>query len=70
MAKFAMNIRRKRMMNAEWILKTTKILLLTILIVLVANTQTVILKKLDKLIELNTPECINVVPDKPLMEEK
>ena len=57
------------MMNAEWILKTTKILLLTILIVLVANTQTVILKKLDKLIELNTPECINVVPEKVLIEK-
>lgn len=57
------------MTNAEWILKTTKILLLTILIVLIANTQTVILKKLDKLIELNTPECINIVPEKVLIEK-
>ena len=57
------------MTNAEGILKTTKILLLTILIVLIANTQTVILKKLDKLIELNTPECINVVPEKVLIEK-
>lgn len=28
-----------------------------------------IYKQIDKLIELNTPEYINVVPDKPLLEK-
>lgn len=59
------------MTNAEWTLKATKILLITIFIALVANTQIVISKKLDKLIELNTPEAIQlIVPDKPLLEDK
>ena len=28
------------------------------------------IERLDKLIELNTPEYVNVIPDKPLLEAK
>lgn len=42
------------------------IMQLVLLLIGLANVD----KKLDKLIEVNTPEYINVVPDKPLLEGK
>lgn len=59
------------MKNAEWIIMMSELILTTILIVLVAITQISIAKKLDKLIELNTPEAIQlIVPEKPLLENR
>ena len=58
------------MTNTEWVIEINKMILVTILIVIVAITQIKISKKLDKLIELNTPEAIQlVVPEKPLLED-
>lgn len=59
------------MTNTEWVIEINTMILVTILIVIVAITQIKISKKLDKLIELNTPEAIQlIVPDRPLLEEK
>ena len=58
------------MTNSEFLLETTKIILITILIVLIGIVNFKINQKLDKLIELNKPEYINFVPDKPLLEDK
>lgn len=58
------------MKNAEWIIMMSELILTTILIVLVAITQISLGKKLDKLIELNTPEAIQlIIPEKPLLEK-
>lgn len=58
------------MTNSEFLLETTKIILITILIVLIGIVNFKINQKLDKLIELNTPEYINFILDKPLLEDK
>lgn len=54
---------RKRKMKTGIIIV---IMQLGLLLIGLANVD----KKLEKLIELNAPEFINVVPDKPLMEDK
>ena len=51
------------MTNSEFLLETTKIILLIILIVLIGVVNLKINQKLDELIKLNTPEIIHIVPD-------
>jgi hypothetical protein len=51
------------MNNSYWILKATGLILIAILIMIIAITQIEIINKLDKLIELNTPEFVNVIPE-------
>lgn len=59
------------MTNSEFLLEITKIILITALIVLLGIVNFKINQKLDKIIELYTPEAIQlIVSDKPLLEEK
>lgn len=52
----------------EWMMFQIQIMLLAIIICNV-GVSVAICKRLDKLIELNTPEFINVIPDKMIIEK-
>lgn len=54
------------MENSKFLLEITKILLITILIVLISIVNFNISQKLDKLIKLNTTEVIHIAPDEIL----
>lgn len=56
------------MKNSKFLLEITKILLLTILIVLISTVNFNINQKLDEIIKLNTPEQINVIPEQVIIE--
>lgn len=51
------------MTDSEFLLEITKIILITILIVLLGIINFKINQKLDEIIKLNTPEIIHIVPD-------
>lgn len=51
------------MTNADFILKATEIILITMIIILIQITQTVEIKKLNKLIEISNQKYINVVKE-------
>ena len=51
------------MENSKFLLEITKILLITILIVLINIVNFNIGQKLDELIKLNTSEIIHIVPN-------
>lgn len=54
----------------EVIMKETLIAIILFVLAMLFFCEISIIKKLDKLIELNTPEYINIVPEKPLLENK
>lgn len=51
------------MIDSEFLLEITKIILITILIILISIVNFNIGQKLDEIIKLNTPEIIHIVPD-------
>lgn len=51
------------MTNSEFLLEVTKIILITILIILISIVNFNIGQKIDEIIKLNTPEVIKIVPE-------
>lgn len=51
------------MTDSEFLLEITKVILVTILIVLLGIVNFKINQKLDEIIKLNIPEIIHIIPD-------